>query len=56
MKAIDIIGEDAFVFINIVAYLLVGWPLYLIINVSGGKSDYNLSARDKNMHIDHFHT
>ena len=51
---LDVLGEDAFIIINILAFLILGWPLYLINNVTGGQTDYNLQPRDPNMFIDHF--
>lgn len=46
------IGEEAFAGFQLVAHLIFGWPLYLLINVSGARRLYN--GKPINSTLDHF--
>jgi len=53
----SMLGEDAFAFMNIFTYLFIGWPSYLLKNMSGIKVQSDLKTRiDKNKYSDHFHS
>jgi len=36
-KVFDVIGEEAFALLQVVAHLLIGWPMYLIMNATGSR-------------------
>lgn len=51
-----IFGEDAFVLFNVVFHLLLGWPLYLFKNITGGRTQSDLKTKkNKHLHKSHFH-
>uniref|UniRef100_A0A7S3K4M0 Fatty acid desaturase domain-containing protein n=1 Tax=Aureoumbra lagunensis TaxID=44058 RepID=A0A7S3K4M0_9STRA len=47
-----IIGEETFAGFQLITHLLLGWPLYLIINATGGRRLYNGKPITSN--LDHF--
>ena len=57
LKTRRLMGDDAFVILKIAYYWLLGWPAYLLLNVSGGRVQAdNRNARfSKGAHRDHFH-
>lgn len=48
----EIIGEDAFAGFQLFTHLVLGWPLYLLINASGARRLYNGKPIKSN--LDHF--
>ena len=48
------IGEDAFFFLRTLISLLIGWPLYLCFNSSGGKTQYDLQTPKTSSGKSHF--
>lgn len=52
---IKALGEDSFVLIRLVAQLLLGWPLYLFRNETGGRTTFDLKTRlNRKKFKDHF--
>uniref|UniRef100_A0A7S3LG85 Fatty acid desaturase domain-containing protein n=1 Tax=Aplanochytrium stocchinoi TaxID=215587 RepID=A0A7S3LG85_9STRA len=41
LKVVDAIGEEAFAVLQVVLHLLLGWPLYLILGITGSKRRHN---------------
>ena len=48
----SVIGEDAFTIFQLFAHLVLGWPLYLLINASGARRTYDGKPITSTM--DHF--
>lgn len=44
-KVHDFIGEDAFAIIEVVLHLILGWPLYLIRNETGGRVTSDMETK-----------
>jgi len=53
-KIIYYLGEDGFSIYYTFLRLILGWPLYLIYNRSGGRTDYNGNRLDKTKTKSHF--
>jgi len=41
----NIIGGDIFSFLQVIGHLLLGWPLYLFFNATGGRTQYDLNKK-----------
>ena len=51
----NIVGENAFTFIDIIARLTFGWPAYLFFNETGGRTQYNCKTDiDNKKNSSHF--
>ncbi len=49
------LGDDTFTFIYTIVRLFIGWPMYLFINSSGGRTQYDLQTPiDNNRGKSHF--
>jgi omega-6 fatty acid desaturase (delta-12 desaturase) len=47
--------EDAFAFVSVAFHLLLGWPLYLWYNFTGGRVDHGMETKlDRRGKMDHF--
>jgi omega-6 fatty acid desaturase (delta-12 desaturase) len=53
-KYFQFLGEDAFVLFKLTTHLFFGWPLYLLDNRSGGRTDYAGNRIDKKKSLSHF--
>jgi len=49
----EALGEDAFAFLQLVGHLLLGWPLYLLRNDTGGRETWD-GKRKGGQLLDHF--
>eukprot|EP00755_Sulcionema_specki_P004825 Sspe_Gene.31107::Locus_15357_Transcript_1_1_Confidence_1.000_Length_2184::g.31107::m.31107 len=49
-----VVGEDAFVVVNAFIHLVLGWPLYLIRNATGGRRSPDGKRLDRNGPKSHF--
>ena len=51
----NMLGDDAFAFLQMIEHGMIGWPLYLLYNVTGGKVDAECKNKlDKNRNKSHF--
>jgi len=50
----DAIGDEAFAGVQVVGHLLVGWPLYLLKNDTGGRQNFDGSRKRGSDTLDHF--
>jgi len=48
----DALGEDGFAVFQLIAHLLVGWPVYLLTNATGGRRAYG--GKPITTNLDHF--
>jgi len=55
LRVMNVVGDDAFSIISVIGRLLVGWPLYLWFNFTGGRTGSDLTTRiDRSGPVDHF--
>jgi fatty acid desaturase len=40
-----VVGDDAFAVVDVVLHLLLGWPMYLLFNSTGGRTQADLTTR-----------
>ena len=40
-----VVGEDAFALVDVVLHLAFGWPMYLLFNATGGRTQADLTTR-----------
>jgi omega-6 fatty acid desaturase (delta-12 desaturase) len=53
-KLFDLLGEDGFAVYQILTHLLLGWPMYLILNATGARRTYEGARIPKGFVLDHF--
>jgi len=50
----EVIGEEAFAGFQLFAHLVLGWPIYLLTNATGGRRLYNGKPIAPGSNLDHF--
>uniref|UniRef100_A0A0G4GAH8 Fatty acid desaturase domain-containing protein n=1 Tax=Chromera velia CCMP2878 TaxID=1169474 RepID=A0A0G4GAH8_9ALVE len=53
-KMASAIGDDAFVVYDAITHLLFGWPMYLLVNATGGRVDWKGNRLSKGAQKSHF--
>lgn len=54
MAISNALGEDAFALLNAVLHLLLGWPMYLLVNMTGGKCNWEGEKLNRKKALSHF--
>jgi len=54
VKLASLIGEDAFAGFQLLTHLVLGWPIYLLTNATGGRRLYDGKPIPEKANLDHF--